>query len=401
MSLKPRLAIVISHPIQYFAPLYRRLASHDELAIKVFFTWHCADQPVYDSEFRREVKWDIPVTEGYPFELVPNTSRDPGTHHFFGLRNPSLVARVQAWNPDAVLVSGWAWHSHLLALRAFAKLRIPVFFRGDSHLLRRRGGLHWWIKKAILRRVFAWPHTFLAIGTANRNYYHAFGVSSERIVDCPFSVEVSRFAEPAGQLEHEAEEWRRQLEIPPDHLVLLFAGKLEPRKCPVELMKAVRDLSETKVTLVIAGSGQLDDEVRNFAAAIPQRFRLLPFQNQSRMPVLYRLGDLFVLPSSEEPWGLAVNEALASARPVLVSDRAGCAADVVTPECGFIFPGGSQLTLLQALESVAGNRAKLLEMRIAASRRARQFDIPVTAAAILKALDRIRENKQSCAPARS
>ena len=91
---KRRLAFVVSHPIQYYVPLYQRLAKRNDLLTKVFFTWHAGQTPVQDIGFRIPVKWDIPLTEGYDFELVPNVASDPGIHHFLGLRNPSLVERV-------------------------------------------------------------------------------------------------------------------------------------------------------------------------------------------------------------------------------------------------------------------------------------------------------------------
>ena len=118
-ATRRRLAIIVSHPIQYYVPLYQRLAQRPDLDVKVFFTWHAATAAVHDHGFRTPVAWDIPLTEGYAFELVPNQASDPGTHHFFGLRNPTLVARVTAWQPDVIHLTGWAWLSHLLALRAF------------------------------------------------------------------------------------------------------------------------------------------------------------------------------------------------------------------------------------------------------------------------------------------
>ena len=138
---KKRLAIVVSHPIQYYVPLYRRLAKRSDIAIKVFFTWHSGTAAVADHGFKVPVAWDIPLTEGYESEQVPNTSSDPGTHHFFGLRNPSLVARVLQWQPDVVHLTGWAWYAHLVALYAFHRRGIPTLFRGDSHLLDEPAGL--------------------------------------------------------------------------------------------------------------------------------------------------------------------------------------------------------------------------------------------------------------------
>jgi hypothetical protein len=85
---------VVSHAIQYYAPLYQRLAQGDDNTVKVFFTWHDGRAIVEDRGCKRQVTWDIPLTEGYEFELVPNVSSNPGTHNLFGLNNPSLVDQL-------------------------------------------------------------------------------------------------------------------------------------------------------------------------------------------------------------------------------------------------------------------------------------------------------------------
>src|SRR6185436_7909182 len=104
--------------------------------------------------------------------------------------------------------------------------------------------------------------------------------------------------------------------IDDDTRVILYAGKFERRKRPLELMRAAAALDASRVVLVLVGGGELQREVSALAQSDPRRFRVLPFQNQSRMPIVYRLGDLFVLPSAYgETWGLAVNEAIASGRP--------------------------------------------------------------------------------------
>jgi glycosyltransferase involved in cell wall biosynthesis len=387
-----RLAIVVSHPIQYYAPLYQRLARRDDITIKVFFTWHAAERPVADHGFGKPIAWDIPLTDGYEYELVPNVSSDPGTHRFFGLQNPSLVARVMDWKPDAVQVTGWAWQSHLLALRALSKRGIPVLFRGDSHLLDspRRTSLSWWTKRTVLRRVYSWPAAFLYVGEANRGYYEAFGVDSRRLFRCPHSIDVARFSQPAEQLEVEARQWREELGIGKDRVALLFAGKFEPKKRPVQLMRAVQSLADPRFVLIMVGGGDLEEEVKSIAATDPKTFRVLPFQNQSRMPIVYRLGDLLILPSAfGETWGLAVNEALACARPALVSDRVGCAADVIDNSCGRVFSWHDFTAMGRALNEMTVDRNKLTEMGLAASGRAWGYDVAVTESAMMDCLSRI------------
>src|SRR5262249_44570835 len=211
--------------------------------------------------------------------------------------------------------------------------------------------------------VFSWPTGFLVVGEANRIYYRAFGVEPDRLYPCPHSIDVGRFAHPADVFESEAARWRQQLGIACDQRVLLFAGKFERKKRPVELMRAVQTLRDPAPVLVMVGGGELEAEVNALAAVDRERFRVLPFQNQSRMPVVYRLADLFVLPSAfGETWGVAVNEALASGRPVLVSDRVGCAGDVVDSSCGLIFSSADPTALARALTDMLEDRKKLAEM---------------------------------------
>lgn len=381
-----RVAFVVSHPIQYYVPLYRRLVEQGDIEVRVFYTWHGGGAAVLDRGFGKTFAWDIPLTEGYPFEEVPNVSREPGTHHFWGLQNPELLARVLAWRPDAVHLTGYAYASHLGALRRLAQCGVLVLFRGDSHLLDGRRGWKWWLAKLLLRRVYRWPAAFLYVGRANRAYYEVLGVPAEKLFHCPHSIEVDRFAEPNSVWEADAANWRRELGLGGDARVLLFAGKFEPKKRPVELAEAFLREAPAHWRLLMLGDGPLGAQVRALAAQHPNRIVVLPFQNQSRMPAVYRLGDLFVLPSAyAETWGLAVNEALACGRPVLVSDRVGCSADVVEPGInGQIFRHDDWTHFGECLRKmdVCLHQSNRLEITAGA----RRFDITVTATTLTAAL---------------
>ena len=388
---RKRICFVVSHPIQYTVPLYQRLARRHDIAIKVFFTWHAGGKAIEDRGFGQAIAWDIPLSEGYEFELVPNVASDPGTHKFLGLRNPMLLERVMSWQPDVVHINGWAWLSHLQLLHALNRRAVPTLFFGDSHLL--DGNTHgprWWIKSAVLRRVYSWPTACLYAGSANRAYFEIFGVPPQRLYPCPHAIDVNRFAEPAAQREEQAARWRSELGIAADRKVLLYAGKFEPKKRPTDLMRAFARLPDPSLMLVMVGSGELQAEIDAIAAADPARFRILPFQNQSRMPVVYRLGDVFVLPSGfGESWGLAVNEALACGRPVIVSDRVGCAADVVDTSCGRIFPWNDWGEFGNTVAAMFGDPGRLRDMRRAAAERARAFDVGVAETALVAAVDSI------------
>jgi glycosyltransferase involved in cell wall biosynthesis len=140
----------------------------------------------------------------------------------------------------------------------------------------------------------------------------------------------------------------------------------------------------------MVGSGKLEHEVKSIAASDPQRFRVLPFQNQAQMPLVYRLGDVFVLPSSfGETWGLAANEALACGRPVLLSDHVGCAADVVDGSCGRIFPRDDFETMARAASEMMKDIPTMAAMRSSAARRAWLFDLQATESKLVECLTRM------------
>jgi glycosyltransferase involved in cell wall biosynthesis len=332
------------------------------------------------------VAWDIPLTEGYEYEEVPNTARQAGTDHFWGLQNPSLASRVRAWDADAVHITGYAYASHLSAIRSFHRDRVPVLFRGDSHLIGRRLGIRWRLKRILLARVFKWVAGCLYVGKNNYDYFRELGVPDSRLFYCPHGIEVERFAEPDDKLEERARYWRHEIQIPENARTLLFAGKFQRGKRTVELMKAVARIEDPNVVLIMVGNGELEPEIRQMAAQLPQRFRVLPFQNQSLMPVVYRLGDIFTLPSAGETWGLGVNEAMACERRVLISDKVGCAPDVVTSiDMGEVFTSFDSSDFTRKLHSLFEARSDPDRIRDTAFR----FDVAVTERTLCEALHRI------------
>ncbi len=335
-----KLAIVTTHPIQYNAPLFRLLNKRKKLDIKVFYTWgQLEHDKKYDPGFGKDVEWDIPVLDGYDFTFVTNVSTRPGSNHFKGIDNPSLIRDIEKWDPDAILVFGWSFKSHLKALIYFSDKK-NVLFRGDSNLLDETNGFS--IKKTARRVFLKWVYSHVDValftGSANKNYYLKHGLTTGQLVFAPHAIDNKRFANDTNK------DKRLQLKIPEDGIVFLFAGKFENKKNPSILLDAFIQLNDPRTYLLLVGNGKLERELKcrvntiNFY--IKNRIFFLDFQNQFAMPSIYKTGDVFVLPSAGpgETWGLSVNEAMACSRAVLVSDRCGCYLDLVENGInGFVF----------------------------------------------------------------
>lgn len=359
-----RLAIVTTHPIQYYAPLFRALARAPGLHPRVFYTWsQTSSGAVADRDFGSEVRWDIPLLEGYEHEFVTNVAHRPGSHRFRGIRNPELTHRLADWSPDALLVFGWNRHSHLEVMRRF-KGRVPVLFRGDSTLIDAQPPWRRMARAAFLKWVYRYVDVAIAVGQNNRDYFAAHGLRPERIAFAPHAIDTTRFAASPGPDEERASGWRRELGIAADELVFLFAGKLIAKKDPFLLLDAFLSV-DAPAHLVYCGNGALEAELKSRAAGHP-RIHFMSFQNQRAMPAVYRLGDVFVLPSCGpgESWGLAINEAMACGRPVIASSRVGCARDLVRSGVnGWIFQSGDTEQLSRVLSWVAStDRRRLRSM---------------------------------------
>lgn len=392
-----RLAIVLSHPTQYYSPWFRWMRTHTRLEFRVFYLWEFGVTAQRDPLFQTTFKWDVDLLSGYAHEFVPNIAADPGTHHFGGLRNPRLPERLAAWRPTAVLLFGYNWRSPLCAL-GWARLHgVPVLFRGDSHLLGRgRPSLR---TRLVLRTLYAQLAVFLPVGAANRDYFTTLGVPADKLFFTPHSVNHELFDPAFAVHRTAAEALRAQLGIPERSRVVLFAGKFTPAKQPVELLRAFLAIQKPDTVLVFVGDGPEKAalmEIANRATPGVQVY-FLPFANQTEMPARLLLADIFVLPSRGhyETWGLAVNEAMHMGVPPLVSDLVGCQRDLVQErETGWVFRAGDPATLQYklaiALDAVAvpAERERLRRNVIA---RIAGYTYAQTTAGLMAALNSLAE----------
>ena len=345
-----QLAIITTHPIQYYAPVFKLLHQRQQINIKVFYTWGEDAVKKYDPGFNKEIEWDIPLLDGYPFEWVVNIALQPGSHHFNGIINPDLNEQIKQLNPDAILVLGWAYNSHLKAMRYF-KNKIPVYFRGDSTLLDEQKGIRAVLRTIYLKWVYRHVDHAFYVGTNNKAYFKKYGLRENQLSFAPHAIDNERFGIDRSV---EAMDLRNSLGLSPTDLLILFAGKFEEKKNPLLLIDAVLQLEMMNCHLLFVGNGVLETELKKKVQQA-DNIHFKDVQNQTYMPVIYQACDLFCLPSKGpgETWGLAVNEAMACGKAILASDKVGCAIDLIKDnDNGAIFASGDINDLKQKLKTL-------------------------------------------------
>lgn len=375
-----RLAIITTHPIQYNAPLFRLLSVRNKIAIKVFYTWGQSEKEVYDAKFGLQRSWDIPLLEGYDFTFVTNTSKHPDSNRFFGIKNPELLHQLKTEQFDAIMVYRWSVFSHLNIMQRIEK-KSKLFFRGDSHLQNNTDGFRSLLKKILLQWVYRKVDIAFYVGKLNKAYFLNYGLSEQQLVAAPHAVDNNRFNSNASQWEQRAADERKQLQIPEETIVFLYAGKFYELKQLDLLIKAFKKLKGNQFRLLFYGNGEQEQLLKDLAKD-DERILFQPFKNQSEMPWVYRTGDVFVLSSKSETWGLGVNEAMVCNRSALISNKCGCAPDlIIQNQTGFVFDHNNEEDLLHYMQQFT-SRDLALQMGKNASEHISQFSLQQVAEAI-------------------
>lgn len=334
------------------------------MQIKVFYTWSQSVQgPKYDPGFAKKIEWDIPLLDGYDYTFVNNIATDPGTHHFKGIVNPTLNREIEQWAPNSILIYGWSFHSHLRCIRYFHK-KIPIIFRGDSTLLAEHLGIKKIFRTFFLKWVYKHVDCALYVGTNNKLYYLRHGLKEDQLYFAPHAVDNKRFYDDDNNYEDQALLWRKKLNISEDDIVFMFAGKLETKKNPQLLIKSFLEINDPGTKLIIVGNGIIEKPLKKKYSHFPN-ISFLDFQNQTIMPVIYRMCNVFILSSKGpvETWGLSINEAMACSRAVLVSEVCGCAVDLVKDGInGYIFNSNNKKYLTRVMKKTIADKTRLKTM---------------------------------------
>lgn len=369
---RPRLLIASSHPIQYQAPLFRSLAACPDLDSEVLFLT-LPDAVQQGDGFGVAFDWDVPLLEGYRWRQAA-TSRGAGLGKGFRglrLRHPAWELLGSDRPPDAVLITGWQVQGLLQLYLAAWRHRMPILLRVESADRPKRR----WPVRILHRFLVRHASACLPIGKANLRFYQECGASSAKLFASPYFVDNTFFMSRAAALRPQRCSLRARWDIPPDAFCFLFAGKLQAKKHPLDLLEALRlalaNPSTPRLHLLLVGSGELEQACRAFVASCALPVSFAGFLNQGEITDAYVAADALVLPSDNgETWGLVVNEAMACGLPAIVSDQVGCAEDLIEAgQTGALFPCRDVKALAQSLRSMAADPAGAARMGMTAQAR--------------------------------
>jgi glycosyltransferase involved in cell wall biosynthesis len=398
MTPRPlRVLLVSSHPVQYSTPIFRLLARDSRVDIEVAYCSLQGTEAGLDPDFGVQVKWDIPLLEGYPWTCLPNHSWTPRLDSFFGLFNPGIWQLISRGNFDAiVLFTGYVCATFWIAIAAAKWNGASILFGTDAHDLASRDNKRWkrWVKRRLWPRLFRLANAAIVVSSGGAEMMRSLGIPENRIALTPFCVDNEWWIEQSDRADRTVV--RARWDVPENAAVILFCAKLQPWKRPQDLLQAFARIADLNAYLVFAGDGALrpllESEARSLG--ITDKVRFLGFVNQSGLPETYAASDILVLPSEYEPFGLVVNEAMLCRCPVIVSDRVGARVDLVSEgTTGYVFPCADIRALAALLQHAMNDRLRLRKMGDAARDRMTCWSPADYVGALVQSIDKIAVNR--------
>lgn len=350
MNKTPKIKIgyLISHPIQYQVPLYKYIYKKNLFDFNVFYLSDFSLKKHLDQEFKESFNWGINLTEGYKYTVLKSFFLNKVS--FLSPLKINFYKLLKDKDLKFVIVHGWGSLSNILFIIQAKFLNKKILLRGEAsdHFNKNRY-IKKFLRENFLKILFYFVDGFLFIGKNNKQFYLNRNIPEKKLFFAPYCVDNHHF----NMLKHKN-----------DHKIkLLFVGKFINRKRTIDLLKALALINTNNavfrenVLINIIGSGENEKKLKDFGNINSlNNVKFLGFKNQNEIREFYSLSDILVITSENEPWGLVVNEAMASSCAIISSDGVGCANDLVKNDFnGFIYPTGDVKKLSEKIVYLTSN----------------------------------------------
>jgi len=374
--VKRRLVILTEIIAPYRIPVFNALAARAEVDLRVIFLAETDPSLRQWQIHRDEIRFSCEVLKSYRRRIG----------RFNVLLTRGVSAALQARNPEVILGGGYNYLAMWQAQRWARQRGVPFLLWSESNIVDARRNFPW--VEAAKRRFVRACHGYVVPGTSAAAYLQTFNVARDKIFVAPNAVDVEHFSKGAMQARLYPN-LRQSLGLPPRYL--LYVGRFVRAKGVLDLLTAYATLPEgtrQDVGLVLAGGGEVFDELVRRSREIQPGVVVFPgFLQRDQLPAFYALAEALVFPTHSDPWGLVVNEALACGLPVIVSNVAGCVADLVQDgENGRVVRAGDAEGLSQAMEQLLNARELAKQMGHSSLEISSRFTPHVWAEGVVRAL---------------
>ncbi len=380
-----KIGIFVTHPVQYHVPIWRTLSAKEGIESTVYYFSDHGVTDKIDRDFGLSFQWDGNLLDGYQSEFL---SRSP-IEKVANCRIKNLRSHVTHRKVDWVLLHGYMHAFARQLLQNKKSLHYKIMLRGEFCDLSQRLGVKRVLREFYLKWFYSHVDAFCYVGKKSLTHLRERGIQDVRLFFSPYNVDSELF-------EHQSkaktrEERRKALGILPNQTVVLFSGKMIDRKQPMMMVElAKRFQNNNELVTIMLGDGPLFERVKvELTDLVRQRKVILPgFVNQSGLGEYFGAADFLVFPSKYDTWGLVVNEAMQFGLPCFVSDKVGCADDlIVEGQSGHVFEWDNFPKLVGLVERALADKTQLRIMGSFAREKIRAYSGEAATQGILRALN--------------
>ncbi|HEX8814008.1 MAG TPA: glycosyltransferase [Terriglobales bacterium] len=355
-----RIVILTEIIAPYRIPVFNALADHDDIDLHVIFLAETDPTQRQWLVHKEDIR--------FSYEVLPSLRKRLRGQNF--LLNWGVSDALKNAASDAILCGGYNYLASWASLRWAERNDIPFYLWVESTAKNFRSGDRW--TESLKVRFMDRCTGFVVPGSAAARYIEGYGIPSHKIFTAPNAVDNDFFGQRSASVRQRVRFHRFDLGLPSRYF--LCTGRLVKEKGIFDLLDAYGMLPtalKREVGLVYVGDGPARAELalkiktEDLAASVV----LAGFAQRDRLAQYYALADALVFPTHADAWGLVVNEAMACGLPVICSDAAGCAADLVAA-CGngFIVPARG----VAQLSAVMAELARANDLRLCMGRRSRE-----------------------------
>ena len=300
-------------------------------------------------------------------------------------RSRALLAKIRRYHPQVLNLTGY-YDPAQWVLLFYAKLTgIKVIISSESNV---RDGSRSFLKEKLKQFILYWADGFFCFGQSSAAYLEQLGVNPAKIWTRKAAVVDNDLIRARYETAYGERIKQKQIRSLPRYN-FIFVGRLIAPKNLLVLLKAFANLSQhSEWGLIFLGEGEQKAELQDFC----QQNGLLNVSflagvEWHKVPEYLALADVLVLPSTSEPWGLVVNEAMVCGLPVVVSEVCGCVEDLlIDGQNGFVFNPNDAEELTQKLRFFVENTAQLVPMGDASRQLVAPFETHTVAAQMLESI---------------
>lgn len=350
-----KIIYLVTHPIQYQAPLIKLFNRVLKSKLEVIYLSDFSINSFFDQGFSKNVKWDINLLDKHKYTFISKNQKKEYSY-FSPFIKINLLKKIIKEKPDYLMIHGWA-NINFLVIMIFARFIGTKILIRSENFVKNEILIKKLIKFIYYKFILIFPHIYLYIGNANKNFYLKYGWK-KKFIRFTYTVD-NKYLKIQSK-----KDYKDDIYLNNNKVNFYFIGKLITRKNPILILQAINIIKEkfNNAHLYFIGNGNEKENLEKYIKEQKlKNISFLGFKNTSEIPKIISKFDVMICPSLEENWGLVVNESLALGKKVIVSSSVKSSEDLINKYNGLIFENNDVNDLCKCILFFINNKKTMID----------------------------------------